>query len=266
MTSSHDLYGDPDIYDIVNDSFTPDQIAALWKLAERWDLVDGIWLDPGCGSGRLLAAAETRGARVAGFDREPGMIDYARARLGPDTHLVVADLEKFASHFEPQSIAFAFSLINTIRHLSSDEALKNHLEEMAKVLRPDGRYVVGISLYEEEGAPIEEDVWQGARGETRVTEIVHGIPQHEERHELILSHLMIERPGHPVEHRDRSFPLRTYTPAEWMEVVGESALRIASISDIFGDSVDGAGEFAGGLPGAGYWLFELASEDADRSA
>ena len=51
-------------------------------------------LDAGCGSGPLAAALRDRGATVAGFDSSAVMIELARARLGPDVELRVADLDQ----------------------------------------------------------------------------------------------------------------------------------------------------------------------------
>ena len=55
---------------------------------------DELALDAGCGSGRVTAALIERlpRGRVIGVDESPSMLEAARARLGPDVELRVADL------------------------------------------------------------------------------------------------------------------------------------------------------------------------------
>ncbi len=51
------------------------------------------FLDIGCGTGRNLAWALGQGAsRVTGLDGSPGMLDQARAKLGPSATLIERDL------------------------------------------------------------------------------------------------------------------------------------------------------------------------------
>lgn len=52
-------------------------------------------LDVGCGSGSLLEAAAAVGARAAGVDISPGMVEAARRRV-PDAEVVVADAQSVA--------------------------------------------------------------------------------------------------------------------------------------------------------------------------
>lgn len=49
-------------------------------------------LDVGCGSGTMLAAAATSGARAVGIDVSPAMVDAARRRV-PDVSVVAADAQ-----------------------------------------------------------------------------------------------------------------------------------------------------------------------------
>jgi hypothetical protein len=140
----------------------------------------------------------------------------------------------------------AFNLVNSVRHLRGDSQVTTHLEQMARILRPGGIYVVGISLASSSGetkgaaaddARFEEDVWRGTRGGCRVTQIVNYLPPHFHsprrercsRWETVVSHLVIERSG-GVEHRDHRYELRTYTQEQWRRLVDRSSLRhVASV-------------------------------------
>lgn len=69
--------------------FTPDPLADL--LASRWGPLDGrMVVDPMCGAGALLRAAARRGARVAGCERDPGLVGLARSTV-PGGDVVAGD-------------------------------------------------------------------------------------------------------------------------------------------------------------------------------
>lgn len=233
------LYADPEIYDIVHADATAEQFETLLGLASGWELraEDGAWLEPACGSGRLLAAAEDAGFRVAGFDLEPKMIEYARSHLSSKAQLEVADLRSFSSRFDAGSVSLAFNLINTIRHLDSDAAMLEHFKEVSEVLAPGGRYVVGISLTDYSDHLIEEDVWRGERDGINVVQIVQALPPRRSRQERIVSHLVIETPGKETEHRDDRYSLRSYSPAEWNALVDASPLVQTEQYDLFGEQL-----------------------------
>lgn len=242
-----ELYRQPHIYDLIYRGGTEDQFAALQKIAQAPGVAtEGRWLETACGSARLLERAERAGIAVAGFDREEVMVRYGEERLSSSAQLEVADLESFADRFSEVRFPFAFTLVNTIRHLMTDEAVLQHFEEMARVLASQGQYVIGISLLDRARVEIEEDVWVGAAEGIRVSEVAQSLPPESEsdRRETILSHVTVERDGEPAEHHDHSFFLRTYTQEEWESLIGDSALKVRETYDLWGDRKPaGGGEY-----------------------
>jgi len=170
------------------------------------------------------------------------MIAYARRRLrslglGSRARLKVADMSSFASEFEEQSVALAFNTINTIRHLPDDAAFLAHFEQMSRVLRPTGIYVVGISLnaYDQEEA--SEDTWEGARGRCRVRQVVQYLPPDRRRRvEEVFSHLAITRPS-GTETRDDRYGLRAYNRRQWRRLLLRSKLEIVEVTSDRGESM-----------------------------
>ena len=246
------LYRDPLLYDLVYRGATADQFASLRRISDALGLpAGGPWLETACGSARLLEAAAGAGITVAGFDLEPAMVDFARARLPASSEIHVADLVDCAAPFAGRTFPFAFTLVNTIRHLPDDDALLAHFRAMAALLAPTGRYVIGLSLARPGIDEIEEDVWRGGEGDLTVTELSTTLPAEPgSRSETIISHLTIERAGREPEHRTESFPLRTYTHEEWEQVVGRSALQAAEVFDLWGEPTT---PFSGG-----YFLYSLS--------
>jgi len=170
------------------------------------------------------------------------MIRYARKRMrttddGDEALLRVADMTGFAEHFPAEGVALAFNTINTIRHLPDDEDFLAHFGEMARVLRPDGIYVVGISLSAYELEEPSEDVWRGARGRCEVRQVVQYLPADRQgRMEQVLSHLAITRPG-GVETRDDSYGLRAFNRKQWRALVRRSPLSIVEVTSDRGEAM-----------------------------
>jgi SAM-dependent methyltransferase len=100
-------------------------------------------LDAGCGEGRFARVMAQRGARVTAFDLSSRMIELARAEeeripLGVDYHVAdMADLSMLATgEFD---IALAYLSLFDVRDYESA------LREIARVLKPRGRFVFSIS-------------------------------------------------------------------------------------------------------------------------
>jgi ubiquinone/menaquinone biosynthesis C-methylase UbiE/catechol 2,3-dioxygenase-like lactoylglutathione lyase family enzyme len=96
----------------------------------------GALLEVGVGSGRLLARLAERGWEVVGIDAAPRMLELARERV-PGARLEVARVEELP--FEDAS----FDAVVAIGVLEYSE-LEASLRELARVLRPGGRAVLGL--------------------------------------------------------------------------------------------------------------------------
>ncbi|MBX6341621.1 MAG: class I SAM-dependent methyltransferase [Thermomicrobiaceae bacterium] len=97
----------------------------------------GRVLDLGCGTGALLAALAARGGAVVGLDRSPAMLDAARRRVGtaPGAALVLADARRL-----PFRGGTFTAVVSTFpAEFILDAAT---LDEVARCLRPEGRFVV----------------------------------------------------------------------------------------------------------------------------
>ncbi|MFI4871688.1 MAG: class I SAM-dependent methyltransferase [Phycisphaerales bacterium JB061] len=239
------LYADPSIYDILHASGTADDVNALERIEACFCAgATGTWLEPACGSGRYLRLAVRRGKSVVGFDLEEHMIAYAkdiaeRRNTTDQQQLFVADMRSFAEHIAPGSIGLAFNLINTIRHLETDEDLIQHFAEIAKCLDTNGVYAVGISLTAYGLEMPSEDVWTGKRGTCEVMQVINYLPPADEsdRSEQIYSHLTVTRPS-GEEHIPSSYTLRTYNESQWRDVIDRSALRVLGVVDMLGEPAE----------------------------
>src|SRR5919201_6795069 len=130
---------DAELYDIAFD----------WDVSEEADwIVDVLGsprsvLEPGCGSGRMLAALADRAVEVVGLDVSRAMLEIAKRRLGTRADLIKADMTDFDLG---RSFDAAISPINTLLHLTPDD-LQAHLVCMA---RHTPKYLVQVGLIDAE--------------------------------------------------------------------------------------------------------------------
>lgn len=95
-------------------------------------------LDVGCGTGTQLQRYVDAGCEVAGVDASPAMLDRARARLGEDADLRLADAE----HLPFEDRSFDIVTATLVLHELTPEARSRVAREMRRVLRDGGRVVV----------------------------------------------------------------------------------------------------------------------------
>ncbi len=114
--------------------------AGLWELGlkmlpprEGMDV-----LDVGCGTGIQLAPYQEARCRVSGVDTSPAMLNVARRRLGERADLRLSD----AARTPYPDSAFDLVLATTVLHEIGPEVRGTVLDEMKRVLRPDGRILV----------------------------------------------------------------------------------------------------------------------------
>ncbi|MGN6413091.1 class I SAM-dependent methyltransferase [Flexivirga sp.] len=97
-------------------------------------------LDAGCGSGPTTATLRDAGAHVHGFDRSAAMIELARARLGPEVDLRVADLAEPLPYGDAE---FDDVIASLVLHYLDDWSAP--LAEIRRVLKPGGRLLVSVN-------------------------------------------------------------------------------------------------------------------------
>lgn len=121
-------------------------------------------LELGCGTGRLLIELAKRGFYCVGLDISPEMAKFCARkarRLGVPVEVLRADMADFhISGFDA-----AYSAINTVSVLLTDEKLESHYSCVSKALRPGGVYVIDAAL---NPAPGDREEWEEERGGLRV--------------------------------------------------------------------------------------------------
>jgi ubiquinone/menaquinone biosynthesis C-methylase UbiE len=97
-------------------------------------------LDVGCGDGALVCAASARGAEATGVDPNPAMLVAAR-ELAARAGVRAAFMEGRIEHLPFPDISFDIVTAVTVLCLVPNAAVA--VREMARVLKPGGRLVIG---------------------------------------------------------------------------------------------------------------------------
>jgi SAM-dependent methyltransferase len=160
--------------------------AELYDIAFDWDLSEeAAWLaqrlgrsvlEPGCGSGRMLAALAAHGLESVGIDTSEEMLALARAR---GCEVVRADMSNFdlGRRFDG-----GVSVVSTVGILKRD-GFASHLESMARHLERDGRYLVQQGVFAGEGERWRSE-WEAERGGTKLHIVWEAIDRDRSRSRL----------------------------------------------------------------------------------
>ncbi|WP_135302608.1 class I SAM-dependent methyltransferase [Haloarcula amylovorans] len=96
-------------------------------------------LDIGCGNGRHAELLASVADRVVALDASRALLTEARARVGPRVSLVQGDATTLPLRDEAVDLAV---YVATLHHLPTAADRRASLDELARVLAPDGRALV----------------------------------------------------------------------------------------------------------------------------
>ena len=206
--------------------------AELYDIAFDWDLTDeAAWvverlgpdcrsvLEPGCGSGRMLAALAAHGLEVLGIDTSEAMLALARAR---GAEVVRADMTDFdlGRRFDG-----ALSVVSTVGILGPG-GLASHLESMARHLGTGARYLVQQGVFATE-AELWRSEWEAERGGTKLHVVWEAIDRERSRSRVEI--VGGPRTGDVVEDEHVS---TFWTVEAWLEAIAASPFtEVATYDD-----------------------------------
>jgi SAM-dependent methyltransferase len=184
------------------------------------------FLEPACGSGRLITEFAARGYQVTGFDLSKRALTYLRQRLARrrlDANAFEAEMSDFRID---DSVDAAYCIGNTFRHLLSEQAARAHLECVARSLRPGGIYVLGMNLL-----PSSSARWTERRGKTSVT-VAEGVLRTDHRHRIEHVHgCLTARRGSKKFRVRHEYQLRMYTRRQFQRLL--ASVRSLELCDTY---------------------------------
>ena len=228
-------YDHPHYYDLVFQDETAAEVTFFEQAFERFAKrkVKRL-LEPGCGSGRLVAAMAERGYDTTGLDMNQTMLDYVAKRLKKNklsADLVRGDMTsmKFKKKFDS-----VFCTFNTFRHLTSEADAIKHLRSVAANLKKGGLYILGLHLIPLDADPECTERWKAKDGKTKLSCTLKVIDfDRKRRQEMLRVSIKATKPSGKVEKIRSEFPLRLYTPAQGKRLLKkvDDVFEIAGIYD-----------------------------------
>lgn len=223
-----DWYDRPQYFDMVFRDETADEVRFFIEAFEK--LVDGDvqrLYEPGCGSGRLVAAMADEGYDLVAVDNNDAMLGYLAKRLkrrGLPGQLINADM---TTHVCDPPVDAAFCTFNTFRHLLDEKSAIDHLRSVAKSLRRGGIYILGFHCIPLDADPDCIERWTASHGGTKISVTLKVIDfQRRKRRETLRVSIKATKRSGDVERLRSEFQLRLYTPQQAKSL-------IQSVSDIF---------------------------------
>lgn len=221
----------PQYYDIAFQAHTRQEADFIEAACRKYcPFAARRFLEPACGSGRLMTELATRGYQVTGFDLSQPALSYLRRRLA--RRLLHAEtFEAEMSNFRlARPVDAAYCTVNTFRHLLTEQAAHGHLECVAGSLRPGGVYLLGLHLLPVDAGPEDDARWTERRGETKVTVTLRMLRMDLRRRIENLRVCLLVRRRSKELRLQHEFQLRTYTARQFRRLLGSvSSLELCNI-------------------------------------
>ena len=132
-----------------------------------------LWLDLGCGTGRMTLELASRGCDMTGVDSSPEMLDVARSEaegrgLSDGLLLLCQDMRDFELY---GTVDVTVSCLDCINHLTQPNDVKKCFSLVHNYLSPDGLFIFDVNgrykfenVYADRAYVMEEDggvcIWQ----------------------------------------------------------------------------------------------------------
>lgn len=175
--------------------------------------------EPACGTGRLITELAARGYRMTGLDLCAPPLDYLQRRLKRRrlrADLLQADMTDF--HL-PKPVDAAFCMVNSFRHLLTEQAARQHLQCMANHLRPGGIYILAMHLLPPDASEECIERWREQQGQTRVSVTLRVLSASRRQRIENLRVSLLVRDREKVLRLRHDFPFRMYTPDQFRRLL-----------------------------------------------
>src|SRR6266699_6415747 len=137
-------YDYPQYYDIAFQAYTLREAAFIVAACRKYcPFAVRRFLEPACGSGRLITAFASRGYQLTGFDLSQPALSYLRRQLAR-RRLRAETFEAEMSDFRlSRPVDAAYCTVSTFRHLLPEQGARRHLSCIADSLCSGGIYGLG---------------------------------------------------------------------------------------------------------------------------
>ena len=195
-------------------------------------------LEPACGTGRLIIPLAKAGFVCTGFDLNEYALDYLNKKLNRQklkAHIFHADMTNFqvkAKHYDG-----AFCTVDTFRHLLTEEQAEQHLKNVARAVKKNGIYVLGLHLIPERGRVRNSVIrWTNRRGGLTVKTSMAMIATDKRKRTETLKVVLKPETKNRRDKYTSIYQLRTYTLKQLMKLLEKtSVFSVESVYDEYYD-------------------------------
>jgi SAM-dependent methyltransferase len=226
-------YDYPQYYDIAFQAYTRGEADFIEAACRKYCPFGARrLLEPACGTGRLITALAARGYQVTGFDLSRPALIYLRRQL-TRSGLHAETFEAEMSNFRIGGTAdAAYCVVDTFRHLLTEQAARGHLECIAHSLRPGGIYVLALHLLPFGAGKEGTDCWTQRRCETKVTVTARLLRTDRRRRIEDVQLCLMARRGSKELRLQHAFQLRTYTARQFRRLLDSvPSLELCDVYD-----------------------------------
>jgi len=226
-------YDYPRYYDIVFQGYTRQEADFIEAACRKYcPFSVRRFLEPACGSGRLLTTLARRGYEVTGFDLSQPALRYLQRRLarsGLNAETFEAEMSNFRLR---RRVDAAYCTISTFRYLLTEQAARDHLRCIAGSLRQGGIYVLGLHLLPLAVDKEDVECWTERRCETIVTVTLRVLRIDRRRRIANVRVCLLVRRGLKELRLRHEFQLRTYTARQFRRLLDSvPSLELCDVYD-----------------------------------
>ncbi len=165
-----DCYDAPRYWDLAFSDETLPEADFIQQAAQRYLGTDHpSILEIGCGGGRQVIELANRGLDVTAIDLNDSCVTFTKRRLQKRSLAANVFCGDMADFRLSKTVDVAHCLVNTFRHLITEDSALRHLQCVASCLRPGGIYLLGFHLLPPDADEEDCERWTLTRGKTRVT-------------------------------------------------------------------------------------------------
>jgi SAM-dependent methyltransferase len=227
------LYDYPKYYDLIFGSDWSSEVRFLQKCFQQYASreVKRVF-EPACGTGRLLVQFARAGYEVSGNDLNDKAIAYCNERLERHGFAPTAFVGDMADFTVKKKFDAAYNLINTFRHLPTEETAEAHFKCVADALNKGGIYLLGLHLTPRTPQKCTSETWTARRGQLSVVSNLWTISVDlKKRMERIGVTYDVKTPSKQFRVEDETM-FRTYTAEQMFDLIAtEPRLRLVEVFD-----------------------------------
>ncbi len=226
-------YNLPTYYDISFSHEMHEELVFLKNVFKKYRAGNSLHLlEPACGTGRLIVPLSRFGYQCTGFDINNNALNYLNEKLNRNNLVATlfhADMVNFP--IKPAKFDGAYCTVDTFRHLLSEKHAVQHLKNVAKGLKKNAIYVIGLHLYPKQGITNKLSRWTSRRGQLTVKTSMTLIGQDRKKRTETLSVILKADTKTQSNQYESVYKLRTYTLNELYKLVSKT--KVFEIESIF---------------------------------